>query len=255
MAFPAEKTKADGRNEEDATRQTSRAFGPAAFMCDNRGVPGPEAEEDSAGRVVRLPPTSGGGASQAEPPAQPAAKADDPSQTPAQFDRVYEELRQLAGGQMRHERNGLTLQTTALVHEAYLRLMKDPESRWNSPGHFFAAAAEAMRRILVERARRHAARKHGGGRRRLDLDSVDAEAPHVAGDAEALLELDEALVDLKARDTRLGEVVMLRYFAGLSVDETAAALETSPRTVKRDWAFARAWLTRRLDEKEPGQAP
>ncbi len=153
---------------------------------------------------------------------------------------------------MARERPDLTLQTTALVHEAYLRLMKDPDVQWENPRHFFGAAAEAMRRILVERARRHAAIKHGGGRRRLDLSAADGPGgrsiePEDATESEAILELDTALAELKTQDERMSEVVMLRYFAGLSVEETAAATGSSARTVKRDWAFARAWLSRRLD--------
>ena len=166
--------------------------------------------------------------------------------TPELFDRVYDQLRGLAHRRMTYEPADLTLQTTALVHEVYLRLMKDPAVAWDSPRHFFGAAAEAMRRILIERARRHASLKRGGDRRRLDLDADGIGAAADPQDAAAMLELDDALIDLKRHDERLGEVVMLRYFAGLSVDETAAALGQSPRTVKRDWAFARAWLSRRL---------
>ena len=171
--------------------------------------------------------------------------------TPALIEAVYDQLRGLARRKMAGEPAGLTLQTTALVHEVYLRLMKDPAVEWDSPRHFYGAAAEAMRRILIERARRHNAVKRGGGRGRVDLEAADpAASPEpldAAGEAEALLELDDALTDLKGHDERLAEVVMLRYFAGLGVDETAAAVGQSPRTVKRDWAFARAWLHRRLN--------
>ena len=169
-------------------------------------------------------------------------------ETPELFGRVYEELRGLARSRMAHERVGQTLQTTALVHEVYLRLMKDPSCRWENARHFFGAAAEAMRRILVERARRRAAIKHGGKRKRVELqdDTPELDATDPA-DAAAVLELDDALSDLKQHDARLGEVVMLRYFAGLGVDETAAAMGSSSRTVKRDWAFAKAWLAKRLD--------
>ena len=186
----------------------------------------------------------------ADPPSPGAERG---GATPELFDRVYEELRDLARRRMSHERAGMTLQTTALVHEVYLRLMKNPAATWENPRHFFGAAAEAMRRILIERARHYKADKHGGGRRRVDLtaaaavpgasDSADAEADSAA----AMLELDGALVELSQHDEGLAEVVMLRYFAGLSVDETAAATNRSPRSVKRDWAFARAWLARRLD--------
>ncbi|MEL7237987.1 MAG: ECF-type sigma factor [Planctomycetota bacterium] len=175
--------------------------------------------------------------------------------TPAFFERVYSDLHDLARRRMSHESANLTLQTTALVHEVYLRLMKDPDVTWENPRHFFGAAAEAMRRILIERARRYAAVKHGGGRRRIDmepveLDGVQGHASDVEG-AAAMLELDEALGELKAKDHKLAEVVMLRYFAGLSVEETAAAMDRSSRSVKRDWAFARAWLADRLDGTGP----
>jgi len=126
----------------------------------------------------------------------------------------------------------------------YLRLSKDPAVQWENPRQFFAVAAEAMRRILVERARRHRARKRGGGRQRLDLDSIDTAGDEA--DPDAMLALDEAITELSSFDSRLGEVVMLRYFTGLSVEETAAALDSSPRTVKRDWSVARAWLSRKL---------
>jgi RNA polymerase sigma factor (TIGR02999 family) len=158
------------------------------------------------------------------------------------FPQVYQQLRDLAHAKMSREPSGHTLQTTALVHEVYLRLQKDGQT-WENPRHFFAAAAEAMRRILVERARRHHSLKRGGDRDRVDFDFIE-----VGEDSEpmAMLALDEALTELKQFDPRLAEVVMLRYFSGLSIDETAAALETSPRTVKRDWAVARAWLSDKL---------
>jgi RNA polymerase sigma factor (TIGR02999 family) len=184
---------------------------------------------------------------------EPDQQPDTGGTTPEFFEQVYGELRDLAGRRMANERQGLTLQTTALVHEVYLRLMKDPNVTWENPRHFFGAAAEAMRRILIERARRYAAVKHGGGRRRVDLVAAEDDAAGLSlgeGDEEsgAMLELDDALTELKQHDDRLGEVVMLRYFAGLSVEETAAALGRSARTVKRDWSFARAWLSRRLGE-------
>ncbi|MEM6562114.1 MAG: ECF-type sigma factor [Planctomycetota bacterium] len=180
--------------------------------------------------------------------------------TPELFGHVYSELRDLAHSRMSHEKAGLTLQTTALVHEVYLRLMKNPRVQWENPRHFFGAAAEAMRRILIERARRYATHKRGGGRKRMDLDSTLDAGSVLGGDgpndeAHAMLELDEALTELKAKDTRVGEVVMLRYFGGLSVEETAAAIGGSARTVKRDWAFARAWLAKRLDGFNPKDAP
>ncbi|MEM8873750.1 MAG: ECF-type sigma factor [Planctomycetota bacterium] len=175
--------------------------------------------------------------------------------TPDFFGHVYSELRDLAHSRMTHEKAGLTLQTTALVHEVYLRLMKNPEVTWENPRHFFGAAAEAMRRILIERARRYATHKRGGGRKRVDLDGV-VDAGAVLGnngandEAVAMLELNDALSELEQKDERMAEVVKLRYFGGLSVEETAAAIGGSSRTVKRDWAFARAWLAKRLDGRQ-----
>lgn len=160
------------------------------------------------------------------------------------FPVVYEQLRELAHKRMAHEKEGLTLQTTALVHEVYVRLSKDPAVIWESARQFFAVAAEAMRRILIERARRYATLKRGGGRARIDFETVGA--PVQTADPAGLLALDEALTELSRFDSRLGEVVMLRYFTGLSIEETAVALESSPRTVRRDWSVARAWLGRKL---------
>lgn len=168
------------------------------------------------------------------------------------FSKIYRELHGLARQRMTHERVDLTLQPTALVHEVYIRLMKDPTATWENSRHFFGAAAEAMRRILIERARGHAALKRGGKRRRVSLESaepemsVDGKIDPDDESAATLLVLDVALAELRAKDERLAEVVMLRYFAGLSVEETSAAQGRSPRTVKRDWAFARTWLARRL---------
>lgn len=159
------------------------------------------------------------------------------------FPAVYQQLRDLAHARMNREPSGHTLQTTALVHEVYLRLSQNNEPLWDNPRHFFAAAAEAMRRILIERARRQQSLKRGGNRDRVDLDFVDKGEE---SEPSAMLVLDEALNELKSIDERLCQVVMLRYFTGLSVEETAAAMDTSPRTVKRDWAVARAWLCKRL---------
>jgi len=163
---------------------------------------------------------------------------------------VYEELRKLAGARMAKEPAGgagFTLQPTALVHEAYLHLLGHTagggEVRWDSRGHFFGAAALAMRRILVDRARRRARVKHGGDRGRADVD-MDVLAVEPPGDE--LLAMDEALAKLERADERKYRVVMLRYFAGLSVEDTAAAMDLSPATVKNDWAFARAWLKREM---------
>jgi RNA polymerase sigma factor (TIGR02999 family) len=167
------------------------------------------------------------------------------------FPAVYQQLRDLAHAKMNHEPSGHTLQTTALVHEVYLRLKSDGEAQWENPRQFFAAAAEAMRRILVERARRQAALKYGGKRARVDLSEVDGDALQVEqANPAAMLALDEAIEELKQFDARLAEVVMLRYFSGLSVEETAAALDSSPRTVKREWSVARAWLSRKLGEEQ-----
>jgi RNA polymerase sigma factor (TIGR02999 family) len=158
---------------------------------------------------------------------------------------VYGELRALAAARLAAERPGDTLQPTALVHEAYLRLVGPADAaRWDSRGHFFAAAAEAMRRILVERARRKAGPARGG---RLTRRELDAEQPAaVDRGAERLLALDEALDRLAALEPRAAAVVKLRYFAGLTVPEAAAALGIAPRTADADWAYARAWLVAAL---------
>lgn len=154
---------------------------------------------------------------------------------------VYEELRKLAHSRMRKEKPGLTLQPTALVHEAYLRLVGD-DAKWDSRKHFFAAAAEAMRRILIDRARRYAARKHGGALHRTDLDD-----PADTADVERMIIWDELLDQLASRDTAMADVVKLRFFAGCSIEETAAALDISPRTVNRHWTAAQAWLQLQMD--------
>jgi RNA polymerase sigma factor (TIGR02999 family) len=155
---------------------------------------------------------------------------------------VYDELRRLATHRLAHERPGQTLQPTALVHEAYLRLVgADPQRPWDSRGHFFAAAAEAMRRILVERARRKGRARNGGGLRRVGLP--DAGVAASAEDEQVLL-LDEALTRLAAARPQAAGLVQLRFFSGLTVDEAAAVLGLSPRTARRLWVFARAWLRR-----------
>jgi RNA polymerase sigma factor (TIGR02999 family) len=153
---------------------------------------------------------------------------------------VYDELRKLAAEKMAQERPGQTLQATALVHEAYLRLADGDKARpWQSRGHFFAAAAEAMRRILINRARDKGRQKRGGGRRRLELDRLA-----VADEAseEETLAVDEALRRLEQHNKPCADLVKLRFFAGLTMDEAAAALGMAPRTAHRHWAFARAWL-------------
>jgi RNA polymerase sigma factor (TIGR02999 family) len=158
---------------------------------------------------------------------------------------VYDELRKLAAQRLAHEKPGQTLQATALVHEAYLRLVDvEPARQWNSRGHFFAAAAEAMRRILVERARRKGRIRHGGGLRRADLLDADVAAP---ADDEQLLFLDDALTRLAAARPQAAEVVQLRFFAGLTLEEIAPFLTLSHRTTRRLWAFARAWLRRDME--------
>jgi len=156
---------------------------------------------------------------------------------------VYEELRRLASHRMARQGSGETLQATALVHEAYLRLIGDVEVPWDGRGHFFAAAAEAMRRILIERARRKARQRHGGELRRTTLQ---ADVASLDDADESLLDLDRALTELEARDAQMAGVVKLRYFAGLSIEETAAALNSSSRSVNRSWVAARAWLRSRL---------
>ena len=159
---------------------------------------------------------------------------------------VYEELRALAAARLARESPGLTLQPTALVHEAYLRLVCDAgiEPAWNSRGHFFAAAAEAMRRILVEAARRKGRIRHGGDFRRVELP--DVEAPDES-EGEELLLLDEALRRFAAVRPEAARLVELRFFAGLTLEESAAAVGVSERTAQRMWAFGRAWLRRDME--------
>ena len=158
---------------------------------------------------------------------------------------VYEELRKLAARKLAHETPGQTLEATGLVHEAYLRLVDADQARhWKSRGHFFAAAAEAMRRILVDRARRKRSRKRGGDRQRVPLEEVTLAT---ADGAEEVLAVDLALADLAAADPQAAQLVNLRYFAGFSIPEAAQALDISPRSADRLWAYARAWLQRAID--------
>jgi RNA polymerase sigma factor (TIGR02999 family) len=153
---------------------------------------------------------------------------------------VYDELRQLAAHRLSQEKPGQTLEATALVHEAYLRLVEGDEAQhWDSRGHFFAAAAEAMRRILVDQARRKQRPKHGGDRRRIDLEEALFVCPEANED---VLALDEALVRLAREDPRKAELVKLRFFGGLSLEQAGAMVGISERTAKRYWAYARAWL-------------
>ena len=174
----------------------------------------------------------------------------DPAAASQLLPLVYDELRKLAARKLALEKPGQTLEATALVHEAYLRLVDvDDAQSWNSRGHFFAAAAEAMRRILVENARRKQSLKRGGACRRLDLDEAAACGE---GPAEELLALDEALDQLAGVDPQAAGLVKLRYFAGLTTEQAAEALGLPARTAYRTWAFARAWLYRRL---HPGAGP
>jgi RNA polymerase sigma factor (TIGR02999 family) len=157
---------------------------------------------------------------------------------------VYTELRQLAAQKLAQEKPGQTLDATALVHEAYLRLVNMDKARpWKGRSHFFAAAAEAMRHILVDQARRKRSRKHGGDRVRVALDEASLAT---AEDSDEVLAVDEALVKLAAVDAQAAELVKLRYFAGLSIPEAAKALDLSARSADRLWAYARAWLQREI---------
>lgn len=167
------------------------------------------------------------------------------------FPALYQELKRQAAGYLRGERAGHTLQPTALAHETYLRLMGRRDFPWQNRAHFMATAARAMRGILVDHARRRRAQKRGGGREQVPLDATMAieEQRPVAFD-----DLDRALEDLARRSERQAKVVELRYFGGLSAEETAEVLGVSPVTVKRDWATARAWLYRALSESGPGGA-
>jgi len=164
---------------------------------------------------------------------------------------VYDELRQLAIARLAGEGPGQTLQATALVHEAYLRLVGGAQPQdWNGRGHFFAAAAEAMRRILVENARRKKTEKHGGGWHRVDLDEAVAAADERP---DRLLELDVVLDRLQAIDALAARLVELRYFAGLTMEQAAATLGITLRTAERNWTFARTWLHRELSGRAPAE--
>ncbi|MCO6046138.1 ECF-type sigma factor [Aeoliella sp. ICT_H6.2] len=168
----------------------------------------------------------------------------DPSAAEQLLPLVYDELRKLAAARLASEQPGHTLQATALVHDAYIRLVDGKKAQhWNCRGHFFAAAAEAMRRILIERARRQRRLKRGGDLKRIELNS----AQFVLDDPEIdILALDEALAELGAKKPEIAELVKLRYFAGLTVSEAADALGVSTSTADRHWTYARAWLYRRL---------
>jgi RNA polymerase sigma factor (TIGR02999 family) len=176
------------------------------------------------------------------------AGSGDSSAAEALLPLVYEHLRRLARGRMRHERPDQTLQATALVHEAYLRLVNPGGGqKWVGRWHFFAAAAEAMRRILIENARRRSRLKRGGDIRRVSLDH--AQDLTVNAPPDELLALDEALNDLAEKHPAKARLVTLRYFAGLTIEQASEALDISPATADRHWAYARAWLYRRMNGK------
>jgi RNA polymerase sigma factor (TIGR02999 family) len=169
-----------------------------------------------------------------------AAERGDPKAADELLPLVYEELRKLAAAKMASEVPGQTLQPTALVHEAWMRLVGDKNPQFANRAHFFAAAAEAMRRILIDRARRKRAARHGGDQQRVDIEEADIATPDQ--DANQLLAVNEALDKLAKMDRVEAELVKLRYFVGLTIDEAAAILGVSPRTAKYYWTHARAWL-------------
>jgi RNA polymerase sigma factor (TIGR02999 family) len=172
--------------------------------------------------------------------------ADRPESTPELWSMVYRELRRIANAYMRNERPDHTLQTTALVNEAYVRLFQGEPFRWENRQHFFCVMAQTMRRILVDHAREHCAQKRGG-----DFERVSLEAAHdlSTGTSDQLLAMDEALEELGKLKPRQARVVELRFFAGLTADQTAAVLSISPETVKLDWRFAKAWLQGQMVRK------
>jgi RNA polymerase sigma factor (TIGR02999 family) len=174
----------------------------------------------------------------------------DPSAADQLLPLVYDELRKLAASRMRDEKPGQTLQATALVHEAYIRLVDvDNAQHWDSRGHFFAAAAEAMRRILVDQARRKGRLKRGANLVRHDLEAVDIEVSAKSAD---VLSIDEALTKLATTNEVAARLVSLRYFAGLSISEAAKALGISPRKANQVWTYARAWILAELGDSLPG---
>jgi RNA polymerase sigma factor (TIGR02999 family) len=174
---------------------------------------------------------------------------------------VYGELRRLAAAKMARERPGQTLQATALVHEAWLRLGGDQQPEWKNRAHFFAAAAESMRRILIESARRRRAQRHGGGLKREDINATGFDVAAPALDDTGLILLDEALGRLAAHDERKAEIIKHCFFVGLTLEEAAQAMGISDRTAKRDWAYARAWLFNEMkalqqaNSKAPASGP
>jgi RNA polymerase sigma factor (TIGR02999 family) len=195
-----------------------------------------------------------------DPPLQPqvnevtrilsAIEAGDPKAAQRLLPLVYAELRRLAASRLVREKPGQTLQATALVHEAYLRLVGgDAPARWDGRGHFFAAAAEAMRRILIDQARRKKSEKAGGQLRRVNLDDADLMAPSDNQDPDRLLALDEALREFEIEDPLKAQLVKLRYFTGLPLADAAAALGISLATAKRHWVYARSWLYGRVQKQ------
>ena len=177
-----------------------------------------------------------------------AIEAGDPRASGRLLPLLYDELRRLAAQKLANERPGQTLQATALVHEAYLRLVDVEQAQhWNSRGHFFAAAAEAMRRILVDKARRKSTAKHGGDWARIEIPDIESTT---GSKSDNLLALDEALTKLAAEEPEKAELVKLRYFAGLSVEEAADALGISRTTASRYWTYARVWLFSELSDEE-----
>jgi RNA polymerase sigma factor (TIGR02999 family) len=176
-----------------------------------------------------------------------AIEEGDPKAAEQLLPLIYDELRRLAAQKMAQETPGQTLQATALVHDAYLRLVGVKKAgQWDSRGHFFTAAAEAMRRILVENARRKRRLRHGGGHKRLGADAMEGVADD--GGDDKILAVDEALGKLGAEEPAVAEVVKLRYFAGFTIDQAAQMLGISVRTANRHWAYARAWLHQQLDQ-------
>lgn len=175
-----------------------------------------------------------------------AAAQGDPRAAEQLLPILYDELHRLAHSYMNRQAEGHTLQTTALVHEAYMRLVGNEDPGWNGRGHFFAAAAQAMRQILIEQARRKAAVKHGGQARRVDIAAVE---PEVELPSDDVLALNEALAELERTEPRMAQLVLLRHFAGLTMPEAAAAMGISLSTAEREWRFARALLFTRIREK------
>jgi len=175
-----------------------------------------------------------------------AIEQGDPRATEELLPLIYDELRLLAAQKLAKEPPGQTLQATALVHEAYIRLIGAETQNWDRRGHFFAAAAEAMRRILVENARRKRSSKHGGDRQRIALDAIDA----IEEPSGNLIALDEALTRLSEKDPGVAELVKLRYFAGLTIEQVAQFQGISRRTAVDHWAYARAWLRRQISKAD-----